>query len=300
MASRTKIVISASRRTDIPAFYLKWFMARLDRGYFTVTNPYNRHISIVPATPEKVHTIVFWSKNFGPFLKNKIGEKLQDCGYNLFFNFSINSGAPLLEPHVPPLSVRLDQLENLSRRFGARAIHWRFDPICFYTDGSERLYDNLQDFARIADKASRSGIKRCITSFMDHYPKIGRRTDSKPGFDFCDPPLEHKIATILEMENRLRLLNIRLYTCCEKEIIAGLPPQSLVSPSACIPGGLLEAIYGGGLILKRDAGQRIKRGCQCTVSSDIGSYDRHPCYHNCLFCYANPKEDRPERLAARH
>jgi hypothetical protein len=289
MASQTKIVISASRRTDIPAFYLKWFMAQLDRGYFKVTNPYNRHVSIVPATPEKVHTIVFWSKNFNAFLKNDIGGKLQDRGYNLFFNFSINSAAPLLEPHVPPLSVRLDQLENLSRRFGAQAIHWRFDPICFYTDGSGRLHDNLQDFARIADKAYRTGIERCLTSFMDHYPKIGRRTASKPGFDFCDPPLEHKIATILEMENRLKPLNIRLYTCCEKEIIAALPPESLISPSACIPGDLLEAIYGGTLILKRDAGQRIKRGCQCTISSDIGSYDLHPCYHNCLFCYANPK-----------
>lgn len=289
MASQTKIVISASRRTDIPAFYLKWFMARLDRGYFKVTNPYNRHVSIVPATPEKVHTIVFWSKNFGHLLKNKIGENLRDRGYNLFFNFSINSAAPLLEPHVPPLSVRLDQLENLSRRFGARAIHWRFDPICFYTYGSGKRHDNLRDFARIADRACQAGVDRCITSFMDHYPKIGRRTASMPGFDFWDPPLKHKIATIVEMENRLRPLHIRLCTCCEKEIIAGLPPQSLISPSACIPGDLLAAIYGGRPNLKRDAGQRVKRGCQCTVSSDIGSYDLHPCGHDCLFCYANPK-----------
>jgi hypothetical protein len=289
MASQTKIVISASRRTDIPAFYLKWFMAQMDRGYFEVTNPYNRHISIVPATPDKVHTIVFWSKNFGRFLKNKIGEKLQDRGYNLFFNFSINSAAPLLEPHMPPLSVRLDQLEDLSQRFGTRAINWRFDPICFYTDGSGRPQDNLQDFGCIADKAYRTGIERCITSFMDLYPKIRRRTASKPGVYFYDPPLEHKIAVILEMENRLKPLNIRLHTCCEKDIIAALPPESRIAPSACVPGDLLKTIYAGSLILKRDAGQRVKCGCRCTVSSDIGSYDRQPCYHNCLFCYANPK-----------
>lgn len=292
MASQTKIVISASRRTDIPAFYLKWFMAQLDRGYFTVTNPYNRHVSVVPATPQKVHTIVFWSKNFGPFLKNEIGEKLQDRGYNLFFNFTINSAAPLLEPHVPPLAERLDQLENLSRRFGAQAIHWRFDPICFYTDGSGRRHDNLQDFQRIADKACGTGIDRCITSFMDHYPKIRRRTTSMPGFDFYDPPLEHKIAAILEMENRLRPLKIELYTCCEKEILAALPPESRISPSSCIPSDLLTAIYGGTLILKRDSGQRVKHGCRCKTSSDIGSYNQHPCNHNCVFCYANPQAGR--------
>ena len=110
-----------------------------------------------------------------------------------------------------------------------------------------------------------------------------------PGFDFYDPPLEEKIAAILKMENRLKPLNIKLFTCCEKEIIAALPPESRISPSACISGDLLTAIYGGTLILKQDTGQRVKRGCQCMVSSDIGSYDLHPCYHNYLFCYANPK-----------
>ena len=64
-----QIVISASRRTDIPAFYLDWFMAQVDRGYFEVINPHNRKVTTVTAAPESVHTIVFWSKNFGPFLK---------------------------------------------------------------------------------------------------------------------------------------------------------------------------------------------------------------------------------------
>ena len=85
MSEQTQIVISASRRTDIPAFYLKWFMAQVERGYFEVINPYIRQITIVLAAPQEVHTIVFWSKNFGPFLKKRIGEQLQKRGYNLFF-----------------------------------------------------------------------------------------------------------------------------------------------------------------------------------------------------------------------
>ncbi|MBW1842194.1 MAG: DUF1848 family protein, partial [Deltaproteobacteria bacterium] len=97
-----KRVISASRRTDIPAFYMSWFMQRIQEGFFEVKNPYNHKITVVPAAPEEVHTIVFWSKNFGPFIQGKYGQTLAAMGYNLFFNFTINSDDSLLEPQVPP------------------------------------------------------------------------------------------------------------------------------------------------------------------------------------------------------
>ena len=132
MNTSAKIVISASRRTDIPAFYMDWFMRQIERESFEVINPYNRHVSIHPATPDNIHTIVFWSKNFGPFIKGGFGEKLVKTGYNLFFNFTINSDSPLLEPNVPFLKERLDQLDFLTSKFGARSINWRFDPVCFY------------------------------------------------------------------------------------------------------------------------------------------------------------------------
>ncbi|MBL7195302.1 MAG: DUF1848 family protein, partial [Desulfobacterales bacterium] len=112
-----KIVISASRRTDIPAFYMRWFMEQIQNKYFEVINPYNRHVSVTPARPDMVHTIVFWSKNFGPFIEGKFGEKLLKMGFNLFFNFTINSDSPILEPNVPPLKERLKQLEYLCGNF---------------------------------------------------------------------------------------------------------------------------------------------------------------------------------------
>ena len=90
MKKQFKTVISASRRTDIPAFYMEWFMRQIVKGTFEVVNPYNRHISRVKAAAADVDTIVFWSKNFGPFLKGRYGEKLIDLGYHLFFNFTIN------------------------------------------------------------------------------------------------------------------------------------------------------------------------------------------------------------------
>ena len=289
MKPTTKIVISASRRTDIPAFYMPWFMEQVGKGFFEVVNPFNQHVSVVPATPKQVHTIVFWSKNFGLFIDQAYDRQLLRLGYHLFFNFSVNSDNPDLEPHVPPLNQRLDQLEYLSRQYGPDAVNWRFDPICFYRTGPGALQDNLNDFSVVADRAAELKLSRCITSFMDHYPKIRRRLSSRSGFEFVDPPLPQKVKTILAMENYLAALNIRLFTCCEKDLIQALPATSAVTPSSCIPSDLLMEIYPGRLSLKKDTGQRVKAGCGCKVSVDIGSYRLQPCYHNCLFCYANPK-----------
>lgn len=283
-----KIVISASRRTDIPAFYMKWFMRRIDMGCFDVVNPYNRHVSIVPAEPDKVHTILFWSKNFGPFIKNESGEKLREKGYNLYFNFTINSRDPLLEPNVPALEKRIRQLEYLCKNFGAGSISWRFDPVCFYKTKGGKIHDNLHDFNYISSKVSRSGIKRCITSFMDDYHKIRKRTAKIPDFAFIDPPMETKSKIVLKMKDELSDKNISLHTCCEKELLSILPENSGITKSSCVPNNLFTELFGGHLSLGKDSGQRIKNGCGCKVSVDIGSYSLHPCYHNCLFCYANP------------
>ena len=285
--SSKQIVLSVSRRTDIPAFYMPWFMDRIQKGVFEVENPYNGRITRIPATPEAVHTIVFWSKDFGPFLRNRYGDRLEDRGYRLFFNFTINSSCPELEPRVPPLEDRLDQLERLSARFSPRSILWRFDPVCFY-DAADGVRDNLTDFNRIADKAACLGIERCVTSFLDLYAKIRRRAETQTEITFRSPPLEKQKEIILEMKSYLEPLGISLFTCCEKELSQSLPPEAGVHPSACIPGSLITELYGGGISLRKDPGQRTAAGCGCVVSSDIGSYKNHPCFHNCLFCYANP------------
>ncbi|KPJ74861.1 MAG: hypothetical protein AMJ54_16460 [Deltaproteobacteria bacterium SG8_13] len=288
MVDERQIVISASRRTDIPAFYLDWFMDRITRGYFEVPNPYNQKVSVVPATTDRVHTIVFWSKDFGPFLKQDIGDKLLRRGFNLFFNFTLNSEVPLLEPRVPPLAERLRQLEALSRRFDPRVIHWRFDPICFFRSENGERQHNLVHLDRISEVAARAGIQRCITSFVDLYAKVRKRVARLPGMRFEEPHNGRKIASLLHMEELLRAKDITLSLCCEKELFESLPPGSRIGQSSCIPNDVLAAVYGGKLSLRKDSGQRVRQGCGCRVSSDIGSYRDHPCYHNCLFCYANP------------
>jgi DNA repair photolyase len=294
-------VLSASRRTDIPAFYLDWFMAGIRAGGFTVENPYNRRTRWVPARPADVHSIVFWSKDYGPFLRARCGERLTRRGYGFIFNFSINSPDPVLEPHVPPLDERLQQLAELAGRFGARRLQWRFDPLCFFrSPAAAACGDNLAHLDTIAAAAARLGIRECITSFVDLYPKVVRRA-RRAAVRFEDPPSAAKIATLTHMAGRLRAYDIRLRCCCEKEIVSRMPAATGVLPAACIPGPRLAELFGRQLHLGTDRGQRIKAGCGCNRAIDIGSYLRQPCYHNCLFCYARPQAPAqpPQTASAR-
>ncbi len=285
-------VFSVSRRTDIPAFYMDWFMERIRRKNFESVNPYNGRVAVFPATPETVHTFVFWSKNFGPFLQGRYGERLSQKGFHQFFNFTVNSESPLLEPGVPSLKERLRQMKMLCQRFGPETVTWRFDPICWFATGKGTVEDNIGDFEEIAGHATAAGIRRCITSFMDFYPKIKSRIRKRgafmSGFNFIDPPLEKKSVLLSKMEGILEQAGIRLSTCCEKAVLEAMPKDSRIEKASCIPNGLLMDLFGGSLSMKSDPGQRIRKGCGCRVSVDVGSYRLHPCFHGCLFCYANP------------
>lgn len=290
-----RIVISASRRTDIPAFYMPWFMNRIQIGHFELANPYSKKISQLPASPDQVHTIVFWSKDFAPFLDGGYGRQLAEKGYHLFFNFTINSPHPILEPAVPPLEQRLAQLRQLADLFGPQAIQWRFDPICHYRLPSGETDDNLDQFRAIAQGVAQTGITTCITSFVDLYRKVKER-QRHLDLQLFDPPLAQKVARVAAMAETLDGMGIQLQLCCEKELLAAMPPPPHIKSAACIPNHHLARLYGDDISLARDAGQRAAAGCGCRVSKDIGNYQHHPCHHRCLFCYANPAQPVPPAM----
>ena len=271
---------------------MSWFMASLRKGCFEVVNPYNHKKSLIAATPDQVHSIVFWSKNFGPFLQHGYGRALERIGYRLFFNFCINSPHPLLEPNLSPLEDRLQQLAQLSRDHGPETIQWRFDPICFYSTSSGRRRTNLSHFDAIARTAAQAGISTCITSFLDIYAKVQRRVAKHASIKWVDPPMAEKVNLINKMAADLATMGVDLQLCCEKALLEALPENSPVRGAACIPSHRLVQLYGPGIRLTRDKGQRILQGCNCRVSRDIGSYAWHPCRHNCLYCYANPIDDK--------
>jgi hypothetical protein len=290
-----KIVISASRRTDIPAFYMDWFMGRIEAGFFELSNPYNGRKTLIPSTPDHVHTIVFWSKDFGRFISGDYGNRLVQMGYHLFFNFTINPESALLEPNIPPLEHRLRQAAMLCKNYGPATVQWRFDPVCFYAIADGPIKNNIDDFSLIAHHLSTLGIKRCVTSFLDHYPKIGKRSSHIPGFAFIEPSMDEKIKCLTKMQSVIASNRMQLFTCCEKEVIDSLPHDSGIASSSCIPNRLLGELFGGTLSFKKDYGQRVRKGCGCLESKDIGLYNRQPCFHNCLFCYANPASDQKAR-----
>lgn len=267
---------------------MEWFMRGIQKGFFEVENPYHHKTFVVPASTSDVHTIVFWSKNFDPFIAGAYGGQLQAYGYHLFFNFTINSECALLENGLPCLEERLVQLEHLCDHFGPESINWRFDPLCFYRTETRGIQDNLKDFSMIARKAAAMGVKRCVTSFMDMYPKIRKRLIRQPGFEFVHVPMAKKISILKEMSLTLGSLGISLQICCERDLLEQLPEDLPIGNSACIPNDRIMSLFGGRVSLGKDSGQRVKKGCGCFKSVDIGTYSRQPCYHNCLYCYANP------------
>ena len=291
-------ILSASRRTDIPGWYTPWFLDRIQKGRFNIKNPYTRKVRTVPVSPDKIHSIVLWSKNYAPFLDLKADQTLTNLGYKLYFNFTINSTAPVLEPFIPCLESRLEQLALLADRYDPRQIAWRFDPVCFFKDRRGNIHNNLEDFPAIARFAAKLKIPKCVTSFYDPYKKVENRIRYSRDSDtadiqFMDPDLETKITVIQRMAAVLEPLNIGLFLCCEPDLFQAAEKKGVcgIKENACIDGPLLKEIHGGELDLGRDYGQRYKKGCRCRRSIDVGSYEDHPCYHNCLFCYANTGRD---------
>ena len=272
-----KQVISASRRTDIPAFYLKWFMNHIKKGSIEVLNPFNRsQVKVVDLTPRNVAWIVFWSRNYGPFLKN---HTFFDY-YQLFFHFTINPADRLLEPDMIPPNVAFKQLEQLVKIYGADRIIWRYDPLVFYQVGEEvRSNHNINTFREYARIASQLGITRCYTSIMHPYAKIFKRLKDRPNFRFRELPDKQKWGILQEMVEVASLYGIFVYSCSNRALlkVAG------VRQGHCIDGRLLNRL-GTERVTERL--HHTRPDCGCTFSIDIGDYVRTPCKYHCLYCYA--------------
>ncbi|MCE5248944.1 DUF1848 domain-containing protein [bacterium] len=275
-------VISASRRTDIPAWYLDRLIGFIECGYVETPNPYSGKAVRVDLRPGSVHTLVLWSKNFGPFLKKTGFFK----DYNLYFLFTVND-MPGLESAAPPLAERFRQVRELAALYGPDRIGWRYDPVIFDENGPVSA---IESYTRIGSVMVEAGVRRSIFSFLDMYGKVvdrNRRFDLK----LVDPPEEVKAQYARELVRAAESLGLTLESCSETVTMA-----DGIKSSACIDGRLLSRLAGEPASLSKDQGQRP--ACNCTVSRDIGSYREMPCPGGCLYCYANPVVPVPEREEA--
>ena len=156
------VLVSASRSTDIPAFYADWFFHRLKVGYSAWTNPFNGVKSYVSYA--KVRFIVFWSKNPGPLLKHLPYLKERNIG--CYVQYTLNDYvSERLETGVPSLPHRIDTFRELSARLGKRAVIWRFDPMIL-TDRSISIDDLLNKVESIGDQLQ-GYTEKLVFSYAD-------------------------------------------------------------------------------------------------------------------------------------
>lgn len=275
-----KNIISASRRTDIPAFYMRWFADAYARGNVQVANPlYPKNIKQVSLRPADVVWIVFWSRNYQRFLKNhNLFSEVQ-----LFFHFTILTPS-ILEKLSLPVKIALKQMENLVKIYGPGRIIWRYDPIVHWFEG-ESLQTNYDpsSFAMLCVEIGNMGIKKCYTSFAGHYRKFRRRfVDKFPGYNLHELAADKCLAIGKEMLDIATSSRINLYSCCNDDLLV----VNGIKKGRCIDGRLLNRLHPQSKVSTAKIPSREQ--CGCTRSIDIGSYTDHPCNFGCIYCYANP------------
>ncbi|HHV65174.1 MAG TPA: DUF1848 domain-containing protein [Peptococcaceae bacterium] len=277
------MIISVSRRTDIPAFFTEWFFNRLREGFALVRNPFNYHqVFKVKLDPSVVDCIVFWTKNPG-----KILPKLKDLSpYNYYFQITLNAYDQRLERYLPPKEEIIKSFQALAEKIGKEKTIWRYDPIILTKDMDVRYH--AENFGKIASQL-KGYTERCIISFVYVYQKTERNLKPiKPKLITEAKKLEiAKVLAELAGEN-----NFKLMTCCEQLDLSFLG----IEHARCIDDSLISRITGRELKVLKDKNQR--EVCGCVASVDLGAYNS--CRHGCLYCYANYSDSAVKNNVAKH
>ncbi len=280
------MILSASRRTDIPAFFGNWFMNRINEGYVMVRNPVNfRQISIIPLNPDLADCIVFWTKNPEPFFPYL--HKLDQYGYKYYFLFTVTPYGSDLESNLPDKEQIINTFKKLSEKLGAKRVVWRYDPILFTNKINEQYH--YKNFTYLCKKLS-GYTDTCIISFLEMYQKCRKNLRH---IAIQQPKPEQKKEVIANLSKIAEVYQIQLQTCAVNVDISNLT----VTTGKCIDDDRIASLLGYSILnVKKDKNQRGL--CNCIESIDIGAY--HTCMHNCLYCYANYNKETVKRYVAMH
>jgi hypothetical protein len=280
------MILSASRRTDIPAFYAEWLIGRIREGGVSVRNPFNlRQIREIKISPATVDGIVFWSKNPEPML-DKLA-CLKDYPY--YFQFTLNPYHSDIEVNVPSKEKARNTFMRLSDKIGPERIIWRYDPVLL-NDRYTVAY-HIDRFGETAVKL-RGYTKKVVFSFVDFYKKIETAVTvlgiKAVGIDEKNVLASHFAAAA-------RSCDLLIDTCAEDIDLS----KYGISHGQCIDARLLAAIGGrpvNAAAVAKDKNQRPE--CGCAASVDIGAY--HSCPHECAYCYANYRPETLKQNRAKH
>lgn len=265
------MIISASRRTDIPTLYSDWFYKRIQDGFVNVRNPINFYqVSRISLSPDVVDGIVFWTKNPAPML-----DRLKELSeYTYYFQFTLNPYGLDVEPHVPNKSNSIiPTFQKLSDMIGPQKVIWRYDPIILsskYTIDYHKEY-----FEKLAKKLAPYS-RKCTFSFLDSYKSTVRNTKDLELLPITDESMREIAQTLQQIASAYGL---RLETCAEKIDLDYLG----IGHAHCIDQHIFESLTGFQLKMEKDKNQRPE--CGCMASIDIGMYNT--CINGCKYCYAN-------------
>lgn len=278
------MIISASRRTDIPSYYSEWFYNRIKDGYVYVRNPMNyHHISKISLSPDVVDGIVFWTKNPAPMLERL--DELND--YTYYFQFTLNSYSTDVETNVPSKNdIVIPAFQKLSSKIGKNRVVWRYDPILInekYTTDYHIKY-----FQLLVDKLA-GYTEKCTVSFIDLYKNTQRNVAPLNITPLSNQQIEELMGALVEIAHNA---GICIDTCAEEIDLSKLG----ISHAQCIDKERFERIGQYHLDVEKDKNQRTV--CGCMASMDIGSYNT--CKNGCLYCYANYSQKTVQNNSSQH
>ena len=284
------IIVSASRRTDIPAFYTRWLLGRLKTGVVATLNPFNpRQVKWVELKPEGVGAIVFWSKNPRPLMAHL--PRLEEAGWRFYFHFTLNPYPQLFEPFLPPLAERISTFQELARMLGSARVIWRYDPIIISSLTPSEFH--FKYFTMISEELE-GYTQRVIVSPLSFYRKTVRRMGKLPGLVLREE--DHRGAVFEEllawMARRARAAGMEIFSCATAQDYSHLG----VSPGRCIDPELIHRLWGVRVEETKHRGQRP--ACRCAPSVDIGATDS--CLHGCRYCYSTTSHAAARAGHARH
>jgi hypothetical protein len=276
------MIVSVSRRCDIPRFQFKWFMERIDTGFAEVTNPFNsRQVKRVPLLPKKadmepaegVDVLVFWTRDPRNIIAG--AEELTQRGFLFYVMVTVTGYPPELEPDRPEKAAALAAIKELARKIGQDRVIWRYDPVILTSITGEDFH--RQNFDAIAQNLAGS-VRRVIISVYDDYRSSKRRLEALEKEGVLRMLDTGGLAALLaDLAKSAEAAGMEIQSCAEKEDLSALG----IKPGACIDPELIGRLWGlecGG----KDKNQRPN--CLCCQSVDIGSYGT--CTAHCVYCYA--------------
>ena len=282
-------IISASRRTDIPAFYSEWFMNRIREGYVRWPNPFSGKVCTVSLRAEDVSAIVFWSKNYLPLLPHL--DELDACDYRLLFHFTITGLPRVFEPSVPDVAELVKCAHILSQRYGTDAVLWRYDPVLISSITSRDYH--LRRFKELC-AGLEGAVKRCYFSFVVFHRKVQRNAEAlrKESNIVChDLPRDDCIEIANALADIAADHGIEMLSCVGDYLVNGK-----IKKAHCTDAELLHRLYPVKVGFFAELPMRDE--CGCCECKDIGVYDT--CPHGCVYCYANSNKYIASRNCKRH